>query len=148
MDGNLHQQRQEDHAARAFDQLRAEVSLLRRGIEALTAERQETPDYTMTLATIDQRLHGVFEWARKVNERPGIKLSPELLAIEIERAAVEVRRADAQALAQARAAFEKATLNINALLARARSASDQRRWLMASIATSLLGGMSIGALLC
>lgn len=38
------------HAADAFELLRREVSLLRRGIEALTAERQATPDYTPTLA--------------------------------------------------------------------------------------------------
>ena len=42
----------EDEAARAFEYLRAEVSLMRRAVERLAAERAEpsdTPDYAETL---------------------------------------------------------------------------------------------------
>lgn len=39
----------EDEAARAFEDLRAEVSLLRRAVERLAAEPSDTPDYAETL---------------------------------------------------------------------------------------------------
>jgi hypothetical protein len=134
-------------AVRAFEELRGEVSLLRRGIQALTAEREDTPDYTPTLAAIDQRLQAVSEWARKVSDRPGIKLTPDELATQIERAGVRARTADAEALRQAGIALKQATCSLDAMLARARSAADQRRWLLATAITCLVAGVLLGALL-
>jgi hypothetical protein len=42
----LNRSHEPDDPGEAFDALRAEVSLLRRAIEELTAERQSAPDYT------------------------------------------------------------------------------------------------------
>src|SRR3546814_12082283 len=46
---------QPDDPAQAFAELRSEVSLLRRAIEGLTAERQNAPDYAPTLKVLAGR---------------------------------------------------------------------------------------------
>src|SRR3546814_4031817 len=49
----------EDQAAQAFESLRAEVSLMRRAVERLAAERAEVPDvpdYSETLGVISRNL--------------------------------------------------------------------------------------------
>ena len=45
-----------DDPATAFAALRGEVSLLRRAVEGLTAERQNVPDYSPTLTDLSRRL--------------------------------------------------------------------------------------------
>jgi hypothetical protein len=44
--------RAQSSAARAFEDLRSEVSLLRRAIEGLAAERRDQPDYAPTLEVL------------------------------------------------------------------------------------------------
>jgi hypothetical protein len=101
----------------------------------------------LTLASIDQRLQAVVEWARKVSDRRGIKLTPEALATEIDRAGANARRADAQALAQARSGLEDAIHSINVVVAQSRSSAEQKVWLIRSGATLLIIGLVLGAII-
>jgi hypothetical protein len=133
-------------AVRAFEELRGEVSLLRLALQGLTAQGQAVPDYSPTLADIDRRLHAVCEWARKISDCPGIKLTPERLATEIERASVAARRADAAALAEARSALEQEACRLDAIVRRGRLAADQRRWLVGSGLFCILIGVTLGVL--
>src|SRR3546814_2326084 len=45
--------------ASAFEALRGEISLLRRAVEGLTAERQAAPNYKPTLAAMAERLAAI-----------------------------------------------------------------------------------------
>lgn len=117
-------------AAHAFGELRAEISLLRRAVERLTDERTSQPDYAPSLEAISKRLEDVVAWARKVSERPGIKLTPESLEREIAAAAATSRARDLQTLEAARGTMQAAGDRIDALVARSRSATkqDQELW--------------------
>src|SRR3546814_17215118 len=61
---------QPDDPAQAFAELRSEVSLLRRAIEGLTAERQNAPDYAPTLKVLSGRLTRIEAFMGEVSESP------------------------------------------------------------------------------
>ncbi len=95
-------------AVRAFEDLRGEVSLLRRAIEGLAAERRDQPDYTPTLTQIVDEQRAFRGWAEKVTKLPALKLTPAVLASEIEEASSKLGLAEAEALKQARVDLGKA----------------------------------------
>jgi hypothetical protein len=134
----------EADAAAAFEQLRREVSLLRRGVEALTAERQAQPDYTVTLLDLDRRLEEVRRWARTISERPALELTPAAIANQIEGATAQARDAQAKQIAIAGAALRTAADQLGTLHARVRSAREQRRLILLAAACSLVAGATTG----
>src|SRR3546814_2935465 len=85
---------QPDDPAQAFAELRSEVSLLRRAIEGLTAERQNAPDYAPTLKVLSGRLTRLEELMGEVSESPAMRLTAANLALSIERASETARAGD------------------------------------------------------
>src|SRR3546814_6047769 len=85
---------QPDDPAQAFAELRSEVSLLRRAIEGLTAERQNAPDYAPTLKVLSGRLTRIEAFMGEVSESPAMRLTPANLAVSIERASETARAGD------------------------------------------------------
>src|SRR3546814_5341308 len=75
---------QPDDPAQAFAELRSEVSLLRRAIEGLTAERQNAPDYAPTLKVLSGRLTRIEAFMGEVSESPAMRLTPANLAVRSE----------------------------------------------------------------
>lgn len=138
----------EQDAAAAFEQLRREVSLLRRGVEALTAERQAQPDYSATLLDLDRRLEDVRKWARTISERPALQLTPAAIADQIEDAASDAREAEAKQAAVAAAALRSAIDQLASLQGRTRTSEEQRQWILLTGACSLLGGLAAGLWMC
>ncbi|MDC7813009.1 hypothetical protein PQS32_23045, partial [Sphingomonas koreensis] len=59
-----------DAAAEALAEVRAEVTLLRRAIEGLTAERGaiDTPDYTETLGRMQQGIDATADHIAHIND--------------------------------------------------------------------------------
>lgn len=132
---------QNDPAA-AFIDLRFEVSLLRRAVEGLTAERQSTPDYSPTLTELSSRLARIDGWARKVADSPAMLLTPENLAGSIVKASEAARAGDRETLTKADAVLRTSVSSINAVVAQAWAADRQWKQL------SWTGGISflVGAL--
>src|SRR3546814_11278589 len=85
---------QPDDLAQAFAELRSEVSLLRRAIEGLTAERQNAPDYAPTLKVLSGRLTRIEAFMGEVSESPAMRLTPANLAVSTERASETARAGD------------------------------------------------------
>jgi len=52
----------ESSAVQAFEGLRREISLLRRAIEGLAAEKRDQPDYGPTLEALATTNEGIREW--------------------------------------------------------------------------------------
>lgn len=134
-------------AAQAFGDLRAEVSLLRRGVERLTDEQTAQPDYAPTLEAIDKRIQDVCGWARRVSEKPALTLTPESLGREIAAAAASSGGADRQMLEKASAAMDVAASRIDAMIARSRSVTEQNRELMKNRIAFAVAGMALSAIL-
>lgn len=134
-------------AVHAFTELRGEISLLRRAVERLTDERTSQPDYAPSLEAIARRLEDVCVWARRVSERPAIKLTPETLASEIAAAAETSRTDDQRLVNNAATGMEAATARIDAMIARSRSVTEQNRELLRNRFTFAVAGMVTFAIL-
>jgi len=119
----------EDDPASAFAALRSEVSLLRRAIEGLTAERQNAPDYTPTLAALFSKLAHVEEVLGQVSESPAMDLTPDNLAASIARASETVRVGDRETLEKAGATLRASIASINGIVEHAWAADRQWRQL-------------------
>jgi hypothetical protein len=114
-------------AIRAFEELRGEVSLLRRAIEGLTAERRDQPDYGPTLEELATSTEQIRAWARKVNELPALKLTPQRIGEEIDVAASRFRAQDQQELAAEHARLGRAIAQVDAISSHARTTYEQVR---------------------
>lgn len=68
-----------DSAAAAFEELRAEISVMRRAVEAIPASlRKNRPlDYAPTLGAIVKAVQGVEKRLADIEGHPAIKLRPE-----------------------------------------------------------------------
>ncbi|PZU56367.1 MAG: hypothetical protein DI547_16810 [Sphingobium sp.] len=137
---------QGDAATEAFEEVRAEVTLLRRAIERLAAERAEVSapkDYDETLGRIAQAINKLAERMDVLADRPGIKITPEGIARQIATAGGTTRADDQRTIAEARGALERATAQLAGVVASARRGDEQNRWL----AWSAIGGVALGLVL-
>lgn len=147
MDQDSPQDADANLAAHAFGELRAEISLLRRAVERLTDERTSQPDYAPSLEAIAKRLEDVCVWAKKVSERPAMRLTPETLASEIDKAARSARSTDQRMLESATTALNAAVGRIDVMIARSRAAGEQDRELLHNRIAFAVAGMVTFAML-
>ena len=144
----------EDGAAQAFEVLRAEVSLMRRAVERLTAERADdghAPDYSETLGVIAANITATAQRVDALVKSPALSLTPE----EINRQIVEVgtagRSEDRRAIGAARQVIEDVATRLGRQLESHVMAEEQRRRLRKigriGIAAGLVGGMVLWAVL-
>jgi hypothetical protein len=123
-------------------------STLKRGaVERLTDERTSQPDYAPSLEAIAKRLEDVCVWARRVSERPAIKLTPETLASQIATAAENSRAGDQRLLQSAAAGMDAATSRIDAMIALSRSVTAQNRELLRNRVAFAVAGIMTFAIL-
>lgn len=121
----------EDGAARAFEQLTREVSLLRGAVEGLTAAREsiDIPDYQPTLERTEKILVALAQRIDPIAKSPLLSMTPDSMASQIAAAATAARREDARLVAEARAGLDEAAREIGNRLASARRGDEQNRWL-------------------
>jgi hypothetical protein len=131
-----------NNPASAFADLRGEVSLLRRAVEGLTAERQNAPDYTPTLTGLSRRLANVEELLGKVTDSPSMRLTPENLAVSIAKASETARAGDRDLLDKAGGTLRTSISSINAVVEQAWTADCQLKLLCWTGG----GGLFLGAL--
>ncbi len=135
-----------DEAAQAFEELRAEVTLMRRAVERLTAERMEVPeppDYSETLGVIANNITATAQRVDMLVKSPMLALTPEQLAGRITAAASTARQEDRQTIATARTGLEDVTRQLHGYIVSARRGDEQNRWLM----WSAIGGVVLGMIL-
>lgn len=135
----------------AFEALRGEVSLLRRALEGLTAERKAAPDYTPTLAEQALRLGGIEEALEGLSQRPALQLTPESLAASIARAGERVRADDRATLQRATSDIGASIEKFDGAVRRARTVEQQRYFLagmmLAALWVGIHGGLALGRLI-
>lgn len=140
----------EDEAARAFDDLRAEQSLLRRAIERLTAERREhpeAPDYSETLGVISQNLSAIAQRVDAMVHSPALSLTPEETSQQIEAASFTARREDQRVLVTTRQMLEEMVAKVGRQLHSHTEAHGQRRRVWRTGLASFMAGMAVWATL-
>ena len=119
----------EDGAARAFEQLTREVSLLRAAVEGLTAAREsiDIPDYQPTLERTEKILVALAQRIDPIAKSPLLSMTPDSMVSQIAAAAAAARREDARLVAEARAGLDQAAREIGNRLASARRGDEQNR---------------------
>ncbi len=135
-----------DAAAEALAEVRAEVTLLRRAIEGLTAERGaiDMPDYTETLGRMQQGVDATADRIAVINDviarSPALAMTPEQMAQRISAAGNAARREDQAALAKAGEDKARVMADLRAIAGSAWTRADQKNrqlWFG-------LGGMAAG----
>lgn len=123
--------------AEAFDAMRRELSLLRRAVEGLTAEKEKAPDYSETLGQMDGRLRRIAHNIVLIAEHPAMRITPEIFAQEIDTAAHQARERDAAMTRQARTAFEHAATEMVQCTQSARTAAMQKQYIWRAVGIAI-----------
>lgn len=130
--------------ARAFEDLRCEVSLLRRAVQGLTSERQNAPDYLPTLQKMVERLEWIARTSERVAKAPAMELTVDSLASRLEEASDHARKEASRLVAEANAAVRTSIARIDAVVTRGWAADRQWRHLLWTAAIAF----ALGILTC
>jgi hypothetical protein len=115
-------------AARAFDDLRAEVSVLRRAIEVLPGawEDSRPPDYSPDLGRIVKGLTALETRLAGVEAQPALTRTPEAYAAAIRQAGKDAVAKAVEGLAEARQETTETGRQLASMIGAARSQQAQR----------------------
>lgn len=133
--------------ALAFEDLRAEISLLRRAVEGLTAAREHMPDYTPTLGSMMAQLKTTQEALQRIECSPAVALTPVALTKEIVNAAANARAEDARRLDEARGAIARSIGRIDGIVERGQSVEGQSRLMRRSCAATAMATILLWSIL-
>ncbi|MBU6472916.1 MAG: hypothetical protein KGL29_06695 [Alphaproteobacteria bacterium] len=124
-----------DHAgdpAAAFEDLRAEVSVLRKAVEALPAAIRDNrpPDYAQDLAVIGKGLDEIGALIEALQSYPALRMTPEQQGQSIANAGSALIREAAQKFEHAAQEADRERYNLAHMVGTLRGKQDQRFWLM------------------
>jgi hypothetical protein len=131
--------------AQAFEDLRAEVSELRRALEALPSawEENQPPDYTPSLGTIAKGLAAVDNRLAGIEQHPALRLTPEQHQQAVAQAGNTLMREAVQKLDRAAQDAERERHQLAGLIGTVRKQDEQRNWLLWAAAWALVVGLLV-----
>jgi len=133
--------------AESFEALRRDVALRRLGVEALSGERLEQPDYTETLGQFAANMASSSAAMGRSVERGALSLTPEDMAREIRSAQGYARREATEVTRDAMRHLSAAAGELGRWIDHARTADRQnRRLLQVGIAAGVPGLVAGGVL--
>ena len=131
--------------AQAFEDLRAEVSVLRKAIEALpdALDRNRSPDYSPDFAVIGQGMDAIGVSLENLQKHPALKMTPEQHGAAIANAGGALIREAVQKFDRAAQDADRERYNLTNVIGAARSKADQRFWLTIAAAVGMMVGFGI-----
>lgn len=134
-----------DSAAAAFEDLRAEILVLRRAVEAIPATLRENrpSDYAPTLGAIVKAVQGVEKRLSGIEGHPAIRLTPEQHGRAIERAAANIMREPMETFRNEAAALGHERRQLAQTIGVALTQEAQRRWQLWFAGTGLILGLML-----
>ena len=138
-----------DDATRAFDDLRAEVAVLRRAVEALGPALKEnrSPDYSLSLGHIAKTQAAIGTRLEAIEGHPALRMTPAAFGEQLERAVTnasrEARR-EAEDLVQGISIVSR---EAQAMLGSARTREAQNWWLAQAAVFGVVAGLILFPLL-
>ena len=128
-------------AARAFEDLRAEVSVLRRAVESLPEEwaANQPPDYTESLGEITQGLLTVVDRLTVIERHPALRATPTQHQAAIVAAGQDLMSRAAGRIDAAAEAFKREQSSLAGLIGTVRGQRKQQEWL------AITAGVALGA---
>lgn len=147
--GERVEQHSANNPARAFEDLRAEVLVMRRAVEALPValEEHQPADYSSDLARMSQGLTAVEEQLAKMQQHPFWRMTPEQYGRAIALAGYKVVHESEQKFNRAVQSLEQERQQLANLIGLVRLRYQQRRWLIYVGMGALLFGVLISPLL-
>lgn len=138
----------EDPAERAFDHLRAEVTVMRRAVEELrtAVEDGEAPDYSEALAQIVNGNAVIAKHIERLAQHTGARLPPDQYAQQMAQAADNAFRPMREVLETAQRTLVHAAQRFDAAQQMARTRTQHREQIWAALAIGACGGMLLLAL--
>jgi hypothetical protein len=138
-----------DDATRAFEDLRAEVVVLRRAIEALGPALKENraPDYSLTRGQIAKTQAAIGAHLETMESHPALKLTPAAFGEQVERAVAEASRQVLRDAEGAARAISWANQEAQAMLGHARTREAQNWRLLEVAALGVAAGLILFPLL-
>ena len=130
---------QADDPAAAFEALREEVAQLRTLLEGRGTS--EAVDYTPSLAALTQRLKGVEERLKLVQQQPALALTPGGHVRSLESAAETYRGQLRRDLEGARHALSSAAADLRGAVGQLRDKERQKLWLWGAAAAGAVAGV-------
>lgn len=130
-------------AARVFEDLRAEVSVLRRSVELLPEEWEANrgPDYTESLGQITQGLSKVVGRLQAIEQHPALKSTPAQYQAAILAAGRDLMSQGVGRLDRASDALEREQRNLAGVIGTVRGKRKQWEWLGITAAAALVIGL-------
>ncbi len=131
------------NAARAFEDLRAEVSVLRRSVELLPEEWEanQPPDYTESLGQITQGLSKVVGRLQAIEQHPALKSTPAQYQAAILAAGRDLMSQGVGRLDRASEGLESAQQDLLRVIGTVRGKRQQWEWLGITAAAALTVGL-------
>ena len=131
--------------AQAFEDLRAEVSVLRKAIEALpdALDRNRSPDYSPDFAVIGQGMDAIGVSLENLQKHPALKMTAEQHGAAIANAGGALIREAVQKFDLAAQGADRERYNITNLIGTVRSKADQRFYLTIAVAIGLVVGFGV-----
>src|SRR6476619_4545974 len=139
----IQEEDQLDDATRAFDDLRAEVAVLRRAVEALGPALKEnrSPDYSLSLGQIAKTQAAIGTRLEAIEGHPALRITPAAFGEQLERAVTnasrEARR-EAEDLVQGISVVSR---DVQAMLGHARTRKAQNWSLAQAGAIGVVAGL-------
>ena len=134
-----------DPAAEAFARLEGEMAMVRHTVQNMARERADIiiPDYTATLGKMANQLEQVSDRLAAIGGKPAIELTPEDIAVQIQRASLDMLRDSSDLFRHGRKDLDLATGRLTAIVGRVRTEAEQKRqtWHFAGL------GLAVGILL-
>jgi len=133
--------------ARAFDDLRAEVSVLRRAVEALPEAWNENrpPDYSPDLGRMVNALRTVGEGLKAVESTPMLKSEPSAYRYAVEQAGMVASQRMQNTFDGAIREVQVERNRLAGIIGEARDQKRQRWWLLGAAGLALLCGLGVAA---
>ena len=131
--------------AQAFEDLRAEVSVLRKAIEVLpdALDRNRAPDYSPDFAVLGQGIDAIGAALENLQKHPALRLTPEQHGSAVAQAGSAPIREAVQRIDHATQEAERERYNLAKIIGVARSKSDQRVGLVIAAAIGLIVGFGL-----
>jgi hypothetical protein len=153
MDGMNPDSADEDDAARAFEALREEVAALRRGVELVYRQGQQSttaapgaPDYSPTLGKMEQALQAIAGRLEAIEHQPALTLTPATFRAEIDTVARVVAGTVSLPFVNAVHQVQRTARDLEALAGRVHERRAQRMWVLTTGALGLLVGVGLWSL--
>lgn len=130
----------------AFDTMSRRLAGLTAAVEGFAARQPELHerDYGPDLVKIQEQWAEIVRAFKSLKEKPGIALTPEILAPQIADAGARVRAADHQAWGNANRELGAAIQSLNGVVASAMKAETQRLWIVGAATAALVVGFALG----